>query len=77
MKKVSKDEQKKYNYGDITKDPEKVEALILDGRTRDGKRYSKFFEIKRSQNDVELIDLCIENGEATEMKTRYDTEPEK
>ena len=77
MKKVSKDEQKKYNYGDITKDPEKVEALILDGRTRDGKRYSKFFEIKRSQNNVELIDLCIENGEATEMKTRYDTEPEK
>jgi len=77
MKKLDKGDKEKYNYGEISKDADKTEALILDGRTREGKKFCKFFEMKRDNDMVKLIDLEHKYGEGNTVKTKYDMEPEK
>lgn len=72
---LEKDE--KYEYGNVHKDPNRKECIVIDGRTREGKKHTMMQLVERKDGLVKFTDMDDLHGKADKIVTRYDDPLEK
>ena len=66
-----------YNHGDLSKNPNAKECLIVDGRTRNGCKSHMILEVKRSNNDIKFKEVFTDKVKEGKFNARYDMDVQK
>ena len=69
-KKESKKYEKNYKWGDMKKDPEKVECVFFLGKTMDGsENYNRIFTINHKNPEVSFEEIKDDDGTSPNLKS--------
>ena len=70
-------DKENYDHGDLSKNPNAKECLIVDGRTRNGDKSHVILEVIRDDNDIKFKEVFTDRVKEGKFNARYDMDPEK